>query len=212
MYLLSCKCFSVVTYHATLVHLLKQPSDELTDRQTHRVEKLTPYANLMRILYRKGILNEADPVSRHPDFIPIDNMYMPDESLWWNKNVPGIDTNGNGPTLLALSTLEALNVDDDFMSNLKGAYCTCAYFSNDNNEKRLKQKIEKSSDGLFRYYNRVVISRPANALIKVLLFEYHDNAGHPYYFRLMDSLLKRYWRGKNDIGLYIVLSTVCDMQ
>ena len=35
MYLLGCECFLVVTYHATLVHLLKQSSDKLTDRQTH---------------------------------------------------------------------------------------------------------------------------------------------------------------------------------
>ncbi len=32
----------------------------------------------------------------------------------------GIDTNGNEPVLLALSTLEDLNVDDDFLFNLKG--------------------------------------------------------------------------------------------
>ena len=61
-----------------------------------------PYANLMRILYRKGILNEADPVSRRHDFLPIDNLYMPDESLWWDGKVSGIDTNGNGLALLAL--------------------------------------------------------------------------------------------------------------
>ena len=30
MYLLGCKCFSLVTYHAPLVHLLKQSSDKLT--------------------------------------------------------------------------------------------------------------------------------------------------------------------------------------
>ena len=60
MYLLDSKCFSVVIDHATLVHLLKQSSDNLTDRQTNWVEKLMPYANIMRILYMKGILNEAD--------------------------------------------------------------------------------------------------------------------------------------------------------
>ena len=87
-----------------------------------------PYAKLMHILNTKGILNEADPVSRRPDFLPIDNMYTPYESLWWDGKVPGIDTNGNDPALLALSTLEDLNVDDDFLSNLKGAYSTCAYF------------------------------------------------------------------------------------
>ncbi len=51
---------------------------------------------------------------------------------------------------------------------------------------------EKSSDGLFRYHSRVVIPRPANALIKAFVFEYHDNAGHPNSRRLMASLLKRF--------------------
>jgi len=155
-----------------------------------------PYANLMRILYMKGILNEADPVSRRPDLLPIDNMYMPDESLWWDGKVPGIDTNGNDLALLALSTLAILNVDDHFLSKLKGAYSICSYFSNENIERRLRQKNEKSSNGLFRYHNRIVIPRPANASIKALLIEYPDNVGHPNYRRLMTSLLKRYWWNK----------------
>jgi hypothetical protein len=104
-----------------------------------------------------------------------------------------------------------LNVDDDFLSNLKGTYSTCAYFSNDNNERRLRQKIEKSSDGLFRYHNRVVIPRPENALIKALLFEYHDNVGHPSYRRLMASLLKRYWWDKMtlDCKFYCQHCVIC---
>ena len=126
--MLGCKYFSVVIDHAPLVHLIKQSSDKLTDRQTHKVEKLMPDANMMRILYKKGILNEADPVSRRPHFLPIINMYRPDESLWWDGKVPEIDTNGNGHALLALSTLESLNVADDFMSNLKRAHSTCAYW------------------------------------------------------------------------------------
>ena len=80
-YQLGCKCFSVFTDHATIVHLLKQSSDKLTDKQTHWVDKLMPYANLMRILYRKEILNEADPVSRRPNFLPIGSLYILDESL-----------------------------------------------------------------------------------------------------------------------------------
>ena len=35
VYLLGCKSFSVITDHATLVHLLKQSSDKLIDRQSH---------------------------------------------------------------------------------------------------------------------------------------------------------------------------------
>ncbi len=60
--------------------------------------------------------------------------------------------------LLALLTLESLNVDDDFLSQLKGAYSTFNFFS-ENFERRKRQLIEKSSDGLFRYHNRVVIPR-----------------------------------------------------
>ncbi len=68
MYLLGCKCFSVVTGHATLAHLLKQPSDKLTDRQSHWVEKLMAYANLMCILcikdgYRLSIISASESVS-----------------------------------------------------------------------------------------------------------------------------------------------------
>ena len=37
-----------------------------------------------------------------------------------------------------------------------------------------------------------MISRIISALIKALLFEYHDNVGRPNYRRLMDSLLKRF--------------------
>jgi hypothetical protein len=106
--------------------------------------------------------------------------------------VPYIDTNGNALALLALSTLEILNVDDDFLSKLKGAHSSCNDFCNENIERRLRHNIDKSSLGLFRYHNRVVIPRPASDLIKALLIEYHDNVGHLNYRRLMTSLLKRY--------------------
>jgi hypothetical protein len=62
IYLLGCKYFVVVTYHATLVHLLQQSNDKLTDKYTHWMENFMPYTNLMRIIYMKGILNKTDPV------------------------------------------------------------------------------------------------------------------------------------------------------
>ena len=72
----------------------------------------------------------------------------------------GIDMNGNAPTLLTLSTMK-LNIDDDFLSRLKGAYSSCSYFSDENELRRKRQNILKSSDGLFRYHHHVVISRLA---------------------------------------------------
>jgi len=48
-----------------------------------------PYAYIMRILYNKEIFNEADPVSRRPDFHPIDDDQLNNaqESLWWDGEV-----------------------------------------------------------------------------------------------------------------------------
>ncbi len=66
--------------------------------------------------------------------------------------MPDVDTNGNDLALLALSTLEILNVDDDFLSKLKGTYSTRTYFCNKNIKRRSRQEIEESPDKLFSYH------------------------------------------------------------
>jgi hypothetical protein len=93
VYLLGCKHLSAVTHHATLSHLLKQTSDKRTDRQVHRVERLMPFAHYMSIMYRKGSMNEADAVSRRPDFFHPDSdvhmrILVEMFALWWYGNVP----------------------------------------------------------------------------------------------------------------------------
>ncbi len=107
--------------------------------------------------------------------------------------------NGNDSALPALSTLESLNVDDDFLSQLKDAYSSCNFFSDENIERRKRQLIEKSPNGLFRYHNRVVIPRLALALIKALQIQYHGNVGHPNYRRLLASLIRHFWVGQDDV-------------
>ena len=57
--------------------------------------------------------------------------------------MPDIDFDGNEASLLALSTFEILNVDDDFLSKLRGANSSCNHFSNENIKRRLSKKIEK---------------------------------------------------------------------
>jgi hypothetical protein len=59
--------------------------------------------------------------------------------------------------------------------------------------------IDKSSDGLFRYHDRVVIPRTILALIKALLVKYQDKVGHSNYRRLMTSLLTRFLVGQDDV-------------
>ena len=182
----------MVTDHATLAHLLKQPSDKLTDRPTHWVKKLMPCAHVMRILQKKEILIEADQVSRRPYFLHVDDdkLYNTQESLWWDGQVLDVLYNGNEPALLALTT-EDLNVIAYFLTQLKEAYSSCNFFSEENSSRRKSQKIMKSADRLFRYHNRLVIPRPSQALKEVLLLERHDNDDHSNYHRVLATLLKR---------------------
>ena len=133
-------------------------------------------------------------MSRRPNFLRND-LYRPEDNLWWDGNASGIIYNGNDPALLALTTFQSLNVDDDFLSQLKGAYFSCNYFSDENIGRKKRQLIEKLSDGLFRYHHRVVIPRLPLTLITSLLVEYHNNVGHPNYHRSMASLLKRFFGG-----------------
>jgi hypothetical protein len=76
-------------------------------------------------------------------------LYRPEDDLWWDGNVLGIIHNGNDPALLALTTYQSLNGDDDFLSHLKGAYSSCNYFFDENTSRRKRRLIEKSSDILF---------------------------------------------------------------
>ena len=64
--MIGCKCFPVVTTHATFTGLLKQPIDKLTyHRQAvHCIEPRMPFAQYTSI----KALDKADLVSRHPEY------------------------------------------------------------------------------------------------------------------------------------------------
>ena len=57
----------MVTDHNTLMRLLTQKPGDLSKRQVGWEETLMPLANRLRLQYRKGSHNEADPLSRRPD-------------------------------------------------------------------------------------------------------------------------------------------------
>ena len=196
VYLEGSKSFSVVTDHATLTHLLTQPSTNLTKRQAHFVEKLMPYAGYMRIVYRKGSANEADPVSRRPDFY----------SIWWDGEVPDLEF---AQTIYALDAV-SVSIDEAVCQQLKDGYAATEYFSE--NGRWRHDKLEKTADGLFLYHGRIVIPRSAQQLRALLLSEYHDSAGHPGWKRLMAILMKKYWwKGiMNDCKNYVGKCVVCN--
>jgi hypothetical protein len=81
-YLEGCSEFLVVTDHDTLRHLLRQPN-KLNKRQARYLRDLQPFVGSLTIAYRKGALDEADPLSRRPDFVP--QATVP---LFWDGEVP----------------------------------------------------------------------------------------------------------------------------
>jgi hypothetical protein len=65
-----CSKFLIVTYHDTLRHPLRQPNNKLNKWQARCLRDLQPFVGSMTLAYRKGALNEADPLSRRLDFVP----------------------------------------------------------------------------------------------------------------------------------------------
>jgi hypothetical protein len=82
-YLEGCSKFLVVTDHDTLRHLLRQPNNMLNKQQARYLRDFQPFVGSMTLAYRKGALNEVDPLSRRPDFVP--HATFP---LFWDGEVP----------------------------------------------------------------------------------------------------------------------------
>ena len=127
--LIGCKCFSVVTDHATISHLLKQPIDKLTYRQVHCTEQVMPFAQCTSILWKNMFISLTKCLAAliiHPDDV---HLRRPVEmfTLWWDGKVPDLCYQSNDTALLVLST-EIVSVDDDFLTNLTIKHSSCSWF------------------------------------------------------------------------------------
>ena len=131
-----------------------------------------PFAHCMSISPRKGSVNEADAVSRRPNFFHPDDvhLHMPAEilALWWEGNVPDLCYQNNDTALLVLSA-NIVSVDDDFLTQLKSAYSSCPYFSDEIKARWESHGLIKSSNGLYTYHDRTIIPCPAQDLRILLL-------------------------------------------
>jgi hypothetical protein len=76
----------VVTNHDTMRHMLRQPNSSLNKRQPHCMRDLQPLVGSMTLAYRKGSMNEVDPLGRRPYFIPC--IAMATFPLFWDGEVP----------------------------------------------------------------------------------------------------------------------------
>jgi hypothetical protein len=61
--------FFVGTDYNKLRHLLMQPNKKLNDRDACYLRDLQPLVGTMTLAYRKGVMKEADPLSRRPYFV-----------------------------------------------------------------------------------------------------------------------------------------------
>ena len=102
--------------------------------------------------------------------------------------VPGICYQSNNIALLVLSA-DTVSFDDGFLTKLKAAYSPCSYFV-DEQTRRKGHRLIQSSSGLQTYHDRLVITRPAHDMRILLLTEYHDNASHPDWRRLLTTIEK----------------------
>jgi hypothetical protein len=82
-YLEGCSKFLVVTDHDTLRHRLKQPNNKLNERQALYMRDLQPFVGSITLAYRKGALNEDNPLSQRVDFV-----LQATFPLFWDSEVP----------------------------------------------------------------------------------------------------------------------------
>jgi hypothetical protein len=68
-YLGSCSNVLVGTDHDTLRHLHMQPNNMLNKRQARYLRDLQSFVGTITFVYRKGAMNEVDPLCRRPDFV-----------------------------------------------------------------------------------------------------------------------------------------------
>jgi hypothetical protein len=173
-----------------------------------------PFAQNMSIIYRKGLVNYVDVVSRRPDFIHPDDVHLrrPVEmfALWWDEKVYDLCYQSNDIALVVLSA-DIVSVDDDFPTKLKTAFSSCSY-SCDENTRWKGRGLIKSSDGSYTYYDMLVMSRPAQDLRILLLIEYHNHASHPNWRRLLATLLKifRWERMSFDCKAHCTICALCN--
>jgi hypothetical protein len=173
-YLEGCFKFLVVTNHDTLRHLLRQPNNRLNKRQARYLRDLQPFVGSMTPAYRKGALNEADPLSRRPNFVP--QATFP---LFWDGEVPSYRELRRKSQLLFedaqlnLLTVNALQLSPKFADLIREGYSQDSFYG-DEGEWTKDSRIE-DGDGYFWRLDRLCI--PQNYELRLrLITKLHESS------------------------------------
>jgi hypothetical protein len=171
-YLEGCSRFCVVTYHNTLRHLLMQPNNRLNKRQARYKRDLQRFMGSMTLAYRKGTMNEPDPLSRRQDLVP--HTTVP---LFWDGEVPSeADSRRKSHPLLEdaqlnLLTVDALRLSHVFVDLIREGYSQDPFYG-DEGEWTRDNRIETRA----LYFWRLDPFRiPRNYELRLpLIYDMHD--------------------------------------
>jgi hypothetical protein len=117
----------------------------------------------MIIFPRKGYVDNADLMSRRPDYFRPDDVhiYRPTRLFALYSGPKELDLcNYRNCNLLLVFSADTISVDDDFVTNLKTTYSSCFFLDSVKSPWKHHERI-KSSDGLYFYHDRLVMPRPA---------------------------------------------------
>jgi hypothetical protein len=104
----------------------------LNKRQARYLRDLQPFMGSMTLAYRKGAPNEADPLSRRPDFVP--QATVP---LFWDGEVPSDrELRRKSHVLLEdaqlnLLTVNALQLSPEFADLIREGYSQDSFYGDD---------------------------------------------------------------------------------
>jgi hypothetical protein len=112
--------------------MVMQPNNMSNKRQARYLRDLQPFVDSMALAYRKGALNEVDPLSRRPDFVP--HATIP---LFWDDEVPSYEElrQKSQPLLedaqLNLMTFTALRLSPEFAYLIREGYSQDSFYGDE---------------------------------------------------------------------------------
>jgi hypothetical protein len=200
IYLVGCKCFSVVTDYATL--LICWNNQMINWLIIGKFTVLNHWCHLLNVRASFTVKghDKADLVSRRSDIHPDDvHLRRPVEILlsgWMVKYL--------------ICVIKAMRRHCWYYQRILSplmmtswptwiVFSSCSYFAAEKTRWEGHGLI-KSFDGLYTYHDRLVIPRPAQDLCILLLTECSYNVGHQNWQRLLTTLWKRFLRER----VYIV--------
>ena len=185
----------LVTDHDTLRHLLKEKPANLSKRQAGWVELIQPYANTLTLVYRKGSMNEADPISRRSDFCAI----LLARS-YWDGNVPEgkqvlPDAMGSDVTCCAIPSVRDMVHNDNLLNQIRQSYKNDPIFRQPTGSAWRNSKFQfDESTGLWTYLDRIYIPK-GGEIKRRIIYECHDAivSGHPSVNRTIASVMSKFY-------------------